>query len=75
MSKTNTPAAQTTAPEQQAPQQPQPQTQPDLRPEPPVPPEPGDCCHSGCAYCVDDIYQDALDQYRVDLKAWQERQP
>lgn len=46
----------------------------DPKPEPPVPPEPGDCCHSGCAYCVEDLYQEALDQYRADLAAWQARQ-
>ena len=71
MSNRNTPAAETAAPERQPAQQPQ----PDPRPEPPDPPEPGDCCHSGCAYCVDDQYQDALDQYRADLKAWLERHP
>lgn len=46
----------------------------DPKPEPPVPPEPGDCCHSGCAYCVEDLYQEALDKYRADLAAWQARQ-
>lgn len=48
---------------------------PDPRPEPPTPPEPGDCCHSGCTWCVDDLYQDALDSYRAALAAWLARQP
>ncbi|SHN42576.1 Oxidoreductase-like protein, N-terminal [Duganella sacchari] len=47
----------------------------DPKPEPPVSPAPGDCCHSGCTYCVEDLYQEALDKYREDLKAWQQRHP
>lgn len=45
----------------------------DLKPEPPVPPEPGDCCHSGCTYCVEDLYQEELDRYREALKTWEAR--
>jgi hypothetical protein len=47
----------------------------DPQPQPPTPPDPRDCCHSGCTYCVDDIYQEELERYREALKAWQARQP
>lgn len=47
----------------------------DPRPQPPTPPEPGDCCHSGCAYCVHDLYDEALAQYREQLTAWLARHP
>ncbi|WP_093553526.1 oxidoreductase-like domain-containing protein [Pseudoduganella namucuonensis] len=47
----------------------------DPRPQAPEPPGPDDCCHSGCAYCVDDLYQEALDRYREQLKAWLARHP
>lgn len=46
----------------------------DPEPEAPQPPAPGDCCHSGCTFCVEDMYQGELDRYRVALKEWQERQ-
>jgi len=47
----------------------------DPRPEPPLPPAPGDCCNSGCAWCVHDIYQDALERYQAALAAWLKRHP
>lgn len=34
-------------------------------PAPPVPPEPGECCGSGCTPCVFDLYEDALARYRA----------
>ncbi|NRR29108.1 hypothetical protein HSX11_02820 [Oxalobacteraceae bacterium] len=37
-------------------------------------PEPDECCHSGCAFCVQDMYEDAMDRYRAALKDWQARQ-
>lgn len=46
----------------------------DPEPEAPQPPAPGDCCHSGCSYCVEDMYQGELERYREALKAWQQRQ-
>ncbi|CAN7711357.1 oxidoreductase-like protein [Pseudoduganella sp. LjRoot289] len=47
----------------------------DPRPEAPEPPGPDDCCHSGCTWCVDTLYQDALDEYRAKLQAWLQRHP
>lgn len=43
----------------------------------PLPPErPGDneCCQSGCDPCVFDFYNDEMDRYRQELKAWEARQ-
>jgi hypothetical protein len=45
----------------------------DPMPQPPASPEPDACCHSGCTYCVDDLYQDELDSYRAALAAWRAR--
>ncbi len=47
----------------------------DPKPQPPTPPDPRDCCHSGCTYCVDDMYQEELERYRAALAAWQTRHP
>ncbi|EKM56609.1 uncharacterized protein PHACADRAFT_118429 [Phanerochaete carnosa HHB-10118-sp] len=30
----------------------------------PKPPEPDECCMSGCAFCVQDLYMEALDEYK-----------
>ncbi len=45
-------------------------------PAPVAPAQPGidDCCRSGCTPCVFDLYEDAMDRYRVQLKAWEARQ-
>ena len=45
----------------------------DPKPEPPTPPAPGDCCHSGCTWCVEDLYQEAPERYQAALKAWEAR--
>ena len=45
----------------------------DPMPVPPQPPQPGDCCHSGCTFCVEDMYQDELERYRAALAAWRQR--
>ena len=45
----------------------------DPRPQPPVPPEDDECCHSGCTPCVYDLYDEALDRYRDALAAWEAR--
>jgi hypothetical protein len=46
----------------------------DPAPQPPVRPGIEDCCRSGCMPCVFDVYEEALESYRIELKAWQERQ-
>lgn len=47
----------------------------DPRPVAPEPPLPGDCCESGCAICVYDLYADQLQHYREQLARWRERHP
>ena len=41
-------------------------------PEPVAPPapDPRDCCHSGCTWCIDDMYQEELEKYRAAYEAW-----
>ncbi|WP_295994724.1 oxidoreductase-like domain-containing protein [Rugamonas sp.] len=34
-----------------------------------------ECCHSGCQFCVQDLYEDELDRYRAELAKWRERHP
>ncbi|MFM0474327.1 oxidoreductase-like domain-containing protein [Paraburkholderia strydomiana] len=46
----------------------------DPKPAPPVQPDIEDCCHSGCSPCVFDLYDDALERYRVALAEWEARQ-
>jgi hypothetical protein len=46
----------------------------DPAPQPPARPSVDDCCRSGCTPCVFDLYEEALEQYRIELKTWQERQ-
>jgi hypothetical protein len=46
----------------------------DPQPVAPTPPGPDDCCHSGCTWCVLDLYQEELEKYREALKAWEARQ-
>lgn len=47
----------------------------DPRPVPPERPLPTDCCGSGCAVCVNNLYQDALDDYETRLASWRHRHP
>nr|WP_314901689.1 oxidoreductase-like domain-containing protein [uncultured Deefgea sp.] len=46
----------------------------DPKPEAPVEPPLEACCSSGCYPCVLDLYTEELQQYRIDLAAWQARQ-
>lgn len=47
---------------------------PDPEPAPPVQPGLDDCCRSGCVPCVFDLYEEAMERYRVQHAAWQARQ-
>ncbi|KLO11829.1 hypothetical protein SCHPADRAFT_876344 [Schizopora paradoxa] len=38
-------------------------------PEEPKAPEPDECCMSGCAVCVHDLYQESLEAYDASVKA------
>jgi hypothetical protein len=46
----------------------------DPRPTPPERPDDSECCRSGCDPCIFDLYQQALEEYREKLKAWEARQ-
>jgi len=47
--------------------------EPDPRPLPPKEPALEDCCGTGCAICVFDTYQIALENFERDLAAWEAR--
>lgn len=47
----------------------------DPMPVAPEPPDPNACCHSGCAYCVEDVYAEERAAYFAALAAWQQRHP
>lgn len=44
-----------------------------LPPEPPEEPLASDCCGSGCATCVYDIFDQQRAQYEAELRAWREK--
>jgi hypothetical protein len=46
---------------------------PDAVPVPPREPEAIECCGSGCAPCVYDVYWEAVARYETELEAWQAR--
>ena len=46
----------------------------DPPPQPPARPGNDECCHSGCTFCVLDMYQEDLAAYEDALRAWQLRQ-
>ncbi len=43
------------------------------RPQPPPEPDPSDCCGEGCVNCVFDVYDTALQRYRLQLLEWNQR--
>lgn len=45
----------------------------DTSPVPPARPGTDDCCRGARDPCIFDVYEDALERYRADLRAWQER--
>ena len=45
----------------------------DPEPVPPTAPSPNECCQSGCIPCVYDLYNDEMDIYREQLRAWRAR--
>jgi hypothetical protein len=47
----------------------------DPQPLRPVEPDAADCCGEGCARCVFDVYEEALERYEVALAAWRARHP
>jgi hypothetical protein len=47
----------------------------DPRPLPPEKPLPGDCCGDGCVMCVNDVYEQQLEDYEAALAAWKARNP
>ena len=47
----------------------------DPQPRRPVEPDAADCCGEGCARCVFDVYEEALERYEVALAAWRTRHP
>lgn len=46
----------------------------DPPPDAPTPPEPEECCGSGCTHCVFDLYDAARERYLLALAAWRARQ-
>ena len=46
----------------------------DPPPQPPSKPGNDECCHSGCTFCVLEMYQEDLAAYEDALRAWQHRQ-
>jgi hypothetical protein len=45
----------------------------DPPPAAPARPNADDCCQGGCARCVYDLYEDAMERYRAEVVAWHAR--
>ena len=45
----------------------------DPRPIPPDAPDRDDCCGDGCARCVNDLHDEALERHRAALADWEAR--
>jgi hypothetical protein len=52
-----------------------PRPDPDPRPLPPPQPDLDACCGNGCAPCIFDLYDLAMDDHRRALRAWRARHP
>lgn len=48
-------------------------TTPEPPPVRPDEPEPADCCGEGCARCVFDVYDEAIERYEAELASWRAR--
>lgn len=48
-------------------------TDDDPLPSAPSRPSADHCCQGGCARCVYDLYEDAVERYRADVAAWHAR--
>lgn len=42
-------------------------------PPPPQPPDPSECCNSGCEPCVFELYEDALERWEARVERIRER--
>ena len=45
-----------------------------IKPAPPCEPAPEDCCGTGCIPCVWDCYEEAMDDYKKAVIAWEAAQ-
>src|SRR2546422_381458 len=52
---------------------PEPSPDDDPPPVPPIRPVREDCCQGSCDPCVFDLYEEAMERYRAERKAWQDR--
>jgi hypothetical protein len=48
-------------------------SQEDPPPVAPLRPDSSECCQGGCDRCVFVLFDEALERYELELRAWQER--